>query len=75
MSHLDGHPAGYIKNNRTGVEMKWNSKGYVLDPEQRPVAGGSRREVATRAAEQERLHEQIAQRVGRQMEVWQRLPP
>jgi putative DNA primase/helicase len=28
---LDGHPAGYVKNNRTGVEVKWKSKGYVLN--------------------------------------------
>jgi putative DNA primase/helicase len=35
VGHLDGHPAGYIKNNRTGVEMKWKSKGYALDPEEK----------------------------------------
>ncbi|WP_419617936.1 DUF5710 domain-containing protein, partial [Thiolapillus sp.] len=28
VGHLDGHPAGYIKNNRTGIDMKWKSKGY-----------------------------------------------
>ena len=31
VSHLDGHPAGYIKNNKTGSEMRWKSKGYVFD--------------------------------------------
>jgi N12 class adenine-specific DNA methylase/antirestriction protein ArdC/phage/plasmid primase-like uncharacterized protein len=35
VGHLDGHPAGYIKNNRTGVDMKWKSKGYALDPEEK----------------------------------------
>jgi len=35
VGHLDGHPAGYIKNNRTGIDMKWKSKGYVLDPEEK----------------------------------------
>ena len=41
--HLDGHPAGYIKNNRTGVDMKWKSKGYALDPEEKAQhASGSR---------------------------------
>ena len=35
VGHLDGHPAGYIMNNRTGVEMKWKSKGYSLDPEEK----------------------------------------
>ena len=35
VAHLDGHPAGYIKNNRTGVEITWKSKGYVLSPEEK----------------------------------------
>jgi len=69
VGHLDGHPAGYIKNNRTGVEMKWKSKGYVLHPEQKArLQAEAAERLQTRAAEQERLHEQIAQRVGRQME-------
>lgn len=35
VAHLDGIPAGYIKNNRTGAELKWKSKGYVLTDEQK----------------------------------------
>ena len=35
VGHVDGHPAGYIKNNRTGVEIKWKSKGYSLSPDQK----------------------------------------
>jgi putative DNA primase/helicase len=35
VAHLDGMPAGYIKNNRTGEELKWKSKGYVLTDEQK----------------------------------------
>lgn len=31
VGYFDGHPAGYIKNNRTGIEIKWKSKGYVID--------------------------------------------
>jgi phage/plasmid primase-like uncharacterized protein len=30
VGHLDGHPAGYFKNNRSGEELRWKSKGYVL---------------------------------------------
>lgn len=30
VAHLDGHPAGYIKNHRTNTEIKWKSKGYSL---------------------------------------------
>lgn len=33
--HLDGLPAGYIKNNRTGLDMKWKSKGYSLSEEEK----------------------------------------
>ncbi|NCC62445.1 MAG: toprim domain-containing protein, partial [Verrucomicrobiae bacterium] len=35
VAHLDGHPAGYIKNNRTGEELKWKAKGYVLSPQEK----------------------------------------
>ncbi len=33
--HLDGHPAGYFKNNRTGQEIRWKAKGYALSDEQK----------------------------------------
>ena len=32
VGHEDGHPAGYISNNRTGEELKWKAKGYSLNP-------------------------------------------
>jgi antirestriction protein ArdC/phage/plasmid primase-like uncharacterized protein/tRNA G10 N-methylase Trm11 len=68
VGHLDGHPAGYIKNNQTGIEMKWKSKGYVLDPEQKAqMQAEAAEKLQARAAEQERLHEQTAQRVQKQM--------
>lgn len=35
VAFLDGHPVGYIKNNRTGVETKWKSKGYLLTEQQK----------------------------------------
>ncbi|ECZ2944983.1 DUF1738 domain-containing protein [Salmonella enterica] len=69
VGHLDGHPAGYIKNNRTGVDMKWKSKGYSLDPEEKAkLQAEAATKLAARAAEQERLHEATAQRIGRQAE-------
>lgn len=68
VGHLDGHPAGYIKNNRTGVDMKWKSKGYSLDPQEKAkLAAEAASKLAARAEEQERLHEATAQRVGKQM--------
>ena len=30
VAHLDGHPAGYFKNNRSGLETRWKAKGYSL---------------------------------------------
>lgn len=67
VGHLDGHPAGYIKNNRTGLDMKWKSKGYTLDPEQKAaLAAEAAEKLQSRAAEQERQHEQTAKRVVRQ---------
>lgn len=35
VAHLDSIPAGYIKNNRTGAELNWKCKGYILTDEQK----------------------------------------
>lgn len=35
VAYLDGIPAGYIKNNRTGAELNWKCKGYILTDEQK----------------------------------------
>ncbi|MFO3233491.1 zincin-like metallopeptidase domain-containing protein [Legionella pneumophila serogroup 5] len=35
VAHLDGIPAGYIKNNRTGAELNWKYKSYILTDEQK----------------------------------------
>jgi putative DNA primase/helicase len=68
VGHLDGHPAGYIKNNKTGSEMRWKSKGYVLDDTQKAAMQAEAVEkLRARAAEQERLHEAAAQRVAQQI--------
>jgi len=68
VGHLDGHPAGFIKNNRTCVEMKWKSKGYSLDPEQKAVMQAeAAAKLAARAEQQAQEQERAAQRVGKQM--------
>jgi putative DNA primase/helicase len=68
VGHLDGHPAGYIKNNKTGVELKWKAKGYVLDSQQKAhLQAEAARKLQAREAEQAKLQEQAAQRVGRQI--------
>lgn len=68
VGHLDGHPAGYIKNNRTGIEMTWKSKGYVLDPEQKArLQAEAAEKLQARSAELARQQEQTAERITRQM--------
>lgn len=68
IGHLDGHPAGYIKNNRSGVDMKWKSKGYTLDPEQKAVLQAeAAQKLQERAAELAATQQQVAQRVVSQM--------
>lgn len=37
VAHLDGIPAGYIKNNRTSAELNWKCKGYILTDKQRAI--------------------------------------
>lgn len=68
VGHLDGHPAGYIKNNRTGIDMRWKSKGYVFDPEQKAqLQAAAAAKLQAREVEHVKLLEQTAQRVERQM--------
>ncbi|MBP6366921.1 MAG: DUF1738 domain-containing protein [Nitrosomonas sp.] len=56
--HLDGHPAGYFKNNRTGIETRWKAKGYSLTDVQKA-------ELIAQAAikQQNRKAEQQAQQI------------
>ena len=58
VAHLDGHPAGYFKNNRTGIEARWKAKGYSLTDEQKA-------ELVIQAAikQQNRKTEQHAQQI------------
>lgn len=67
VGHLDGHPAGYISNNRTGVDMKWKSKGYSLDPaEKAKLQAEAAEKLAARAAELGQAQEATAERVRKQ---------
>ena len=58
VAHLDGHPAGYFKNNRTGIEIRWKAKGYSFTNEQKA-------ELVAQAAikQQSRKAEQQAQQI------------
>jgi len=58
VAHLDGHPAGYFKNNRTGIETRWKAKGYLLTHEQKTAL------IAQAAMKQQnRKAEQQAQQI------------
>ncbi|HHS8316195.1 TPA: elongation factor P hydroxylase [Legionella pneumophila] len=68
VGHQDGHPAGYVKNNRTGIEMKWKSKGYSLSVEDRAsLQAQAAAKNAHRAQAQHEAQEQAAQRVRQQL--------
>ena len=69
VGHLDGHPAGYMKNNKTGAELTWKSKGYALsDEEKARIAAEAASKLQAREAELVMRQEQAAQRVARQMD-------
>ena len=55
-AYLDGHPAGYIKDHRTGNELKWKSKGYSLTAEEKAKLQA---EAAQKKSERERERVQI----------------
>ncbi|KTD38618.1 DNA primase TraC [Legionella nautarum] len=68
VAYLDSHPAGYIKNNRTGAELKWTSKGYSFSPEEKiALKASSQAKRQARLAEQKENHEQVASRLKEQI--------
>ena len=68
VGHMDGHPAGYMKNNRTGADLTWKAKGYTLDPEQKALlAAEAAEKLQRREAELSKQQEQAAKRVGKEL--------
>jgi len=68
VGHLDGHPAGRIINNKTGADITWKSKGYILsDQEKVRLQAVAAENLARRVVEQEQIREAAAQRVGQQL--------
>lgn len=59
--HLDGHPAGYFKNNRTGVETRWKAKGYSFtDAQKAELKAQAAIKQQNRQAEQLALQQKVA---------------
>ena len=55
---LDGHPAGYVQNNRTGEVVKWKAKGYAVSEEEKAILQADQtaklqQRVAAQKAQQE----------------------
>ncbi len=64
VAHLDGRPAGYFKNNRTGVEIRWKAKGYSLTDEQKAeLIAEAAIKLQIREAEHHAQHTRIAQAI------------
>ena len=68
VGHMDGHPAGYMKNNKTGAEITWKAKGYTLDPEQKALlAAEAAEKLQQREAELAKQQDQAAKRVSKEV--------
>ncbi|OYV28222.1 MAG: hypothetical protein B7Z81_15955, partial [Acidocella sp. 20-61-6] len=65
--HLDGRPAGFIQNHRTGVKQNWKASGQAaaLDARDRAqLAAEAAQKRHDRAHEREQQAERVAQQVG-----------
>lgn len=61
---LDGRPAAYAKNNRTGDEVRWKAQGYHLDDNQKAqLAAQAAENQKRRAEEMDRQQEDVAAKV------------
>lgn len=71
VGHLDGHPAGYIKNNRTGAEVKWKAKGYSLSPEEKAkLAAEAAQKLQIRSEQKKQAQEAAVGRIKYYMESY-----
>ncbi len=61
VAHLDGHPAGYFKNNRTSIEIRWKAKGYSLtDAQKAELIAQAAIKQQNRKADQQAQHIKVA---------------
>lgn len=68
VGYLDGHPAGYMKNNKTGQETKWKAKGYSMsDEEKAQLAAVAAQKKQDRAVALSAKQEEIAVKVSEQV--------
>jgi conjugative relaxase-like TrwC/TraI family protein len=72
VGHLDGRPAGYAKNNRTGEEDRWKASVVTMTKEQFQAAGRSRED---READRMALYSRTAERLVTELESYTSLDP
>jgi phage/plasmid primase-like uncharacterized protein/antirestriction protein ArdC len=64
VAHGDGVPAGYLKNHRTGEEMRWKAVGYTLSDEQKnTLAKIAREKYQLRDEKTTKRQEQVAKKL------------
>jgi antirestriction protein ArdC/phage/plasmid primase-like uncharacterized protein len=68
VGHLDGWPAGFVQNHRTGESLRWKSKGYHLEPAAKAaLQAEATAKLAAREAEQAKVYEATALRLEQQI--------
>lgn len=72
IGHLKERASGYIRNEKTGVDMQWKSKGYALQPQEKDhLLAQAGRHVQARASAQAQAQAhaqaQAAERVRQEM--------
>ena len=73
--YLDGHPAGFIQNHKTGVKQTWKAAGHAaaLGAEDRALLAA---EAAQKRHDRAREREQQAERVAQQVDaMWTAATP
>jgi putative DNA primase/helicase len=68
VAYLDGHPAGYAKNHRTGAERRWKATCHHVEPSARAqLRAEAAAKQERRAAEQARANEETAKRLAQEL--------
>lgn len=66
--YLDGKPAGYFENNRTGETITWKSKGYSLSEEEKArISAEAKQNKLLHEKEWAEKHEQTSARLQSRM--------
>jgi phage/plasmid primase-like uncharacterized protein len=73
VGHLDGRPAGYVKNNRTGEEQRWKASALSMSKEQFDAIAEPQRQE--READRQALYAKTAQRVQHELDSYKGADP